>query len=594
MSPTIAKPTVFILGGGIAGMTAAHELIERGFDVTVFEARKRPGGKARGIPVPNSAPANRKPLPGEHGFRFFPGFYRHVPDTMSRIPCGKGRVSDNLAATRETLIARVGQSEVFFPTNLLATPADLVNGFQSFEALGIPDHEMAHFAWRLLVLLTSCWRRRFAQWENVSWWTFIGAAAPGCSAAFKKYCADGVTRSCVACRAELMSARSAGYILLQLLFDLMRPGAQVDRVLNGPTNEVWLDLWWKFLDDRGVRFRLGAEVKTLQFAAGRIKGITLKEDGNEDEVTVAADYYVAALPVERIVSLLSAELCAADDRLKRLVAGYGSGKLRTEWMNGIQYFLKEDVPLVTGHTLYIDSAWSLTSISQRQFWPATNLADYGDGSVRGVLSVDISDWGTKGLSGRRGIDCRSPEEIESEVRAQLKAHLNGNGEERLRDDNIVGWFVDDDIEFPNPGAVPVNLEPLLINTAGSYAYRPEAVTEIPNLFLAGDYVRTNMDLATMEAANESARRAVNGILKRSGSRARRCKIWRHQEPWIFKPLIWLDRRRWRKGLPNLFDDDPARCGPLVHWARRAFLAGWRATHLAWKGYRGLLWLLELT
>ena len=40
-----------------------------------------------------------------------------------------------------------------------------------------------------------------------------------------------------------MSARTGGYILLQLLFDLSRPGGQADRVLNGPTNDVWIDPW---------------------------------------------------------------------------------------------------------------------------------------------------------------------------------------------------------------------------------------------------------------------------------------------------------------------------------------------------------------
>ena len=38
---------VVILGGGVAGMSAAHELIERGFEVEVFERQLIPGGKAR-------------------------------------------------------------------------------------------------------------------------------------------------------------------------------------------------------------------------------------------------------------------------------------------------------------------------------------------------------------------------------------------------------------------------------------------------------------------------------------------------------------------------------------------------------------------
>jgi uncharacterized protein with NAD-binding domain and iron-sulfur cluster len=73
---------VAILGGGVGGLTAAHELAERGFEVHVYEKNKTCGGKARSLTTPlggASAPAG---LPAEHGFRFFPGFYQHLDDTM--------------------------------------------------------------------------------------------------------------------------------------------------------------------------------------------------------------------------------------------------------------------------------------------------------------------------------------------------------------------------------------------------------------------------------------------------------------------------------------------------------------------------------
>src|SRR5262249_58754674 len=85
-------------------------------------------------------------------------------------------------------------------------------------------------------------------------------------------------------------------------------------------------------------------------------------------------------------------------------------KLRTEWMNGIQFYLRPDVPVVRGHVLYADSGWALTSVSQLQFWKA-DLRDYGDGKVEGVLSVDISDWGTESRpGGKKAREC-TPEEI---------------------------------------------------------------------------------------------------------------------------------------------------------------------------------------
>ncbi len=70
-----------MLGGGVAGLTAAHERAERGFRVIVVEP-KALGGKARSIPVPGSGSGGRGDLPGEQGFRFFPGFYKNIPDTM--------------------------------------------------------------------------------------------------------------------------------------------------------------------------------------------------------------------------------------------------------------------------------------------------------------------------------------------------------------------------------------------------------------------------------------------------------------------------------------------------------------------------------
>jgi len=85
-----------------------------------------------------------------------------------------------------------------------------------------------------------------------------------------------------------------------------------------------------------------------------------------------------------------------------------------------------------------------------------------------------------------------------------------------------------------------------VNTWG---LRPQAHTFISNMFLASDYVKTNTDLATMEGANEAARRAVNSIIQQTGEEKPLCKIWDLHEPWFLAPFRWADRRRYDKGLP---------------------------------------------
>src|SRR5687768_11273414 len=157
---------VIVLGGGVAGMSAAHELAERGFEVVVYEARDIPGGKARSMPVPGSGAGGRADLPAEHGFRFFPGFYRHLPDTMKRIPAGRGTVADNLVGATRILFAQAdGENELLAGAHLPESLEDLTVlsrfVFDVMTSLGIPAHEHAWLMERLLTLLTSCDERRY-------------------------------------------------------------------------------------------------------------------------------------------------------------------------------------------------------------------------------------------------------------------------------------------------------------------------------------------------------------------------------------------------------------------------------------------------
>lgn len=533
--------TVAILGGGVAGLSAAHELVERGFQVHVYERKAALGGKARSLHVPNSATNGRAPLPGEHGFRFFPGFYKHIIDTMRRTPYGAhGNTFENLAVATRILLARAGQTEITWLARCPTTLQDFrVFLLELLTPLGVSPPEVSFFISRLLILATSCEERRIAEYEKVTWWDFI--YAPQMSDTYRAYLGQGLTRSLVAMRAEESSARTVGYIQLQLLYGLIRPDRVFDRLLCGPTNDVWLTPWTDYLHNLGVEFHRDSRVLAIESDGVRVTGAAIQS--GDQRTVITADYYIAALPVEVMATLLTDDLKRAAPSLANL------DQLRTRWMNGIQFFLAKDEPLAHGHVIYLDSPWALTSISQRQFWTNIDLSRYGDGTVRGILSVDISDWDAPGvLFGKPAREC-SAEEIKQEVWTQLQQHLNEHGAAPIDDANLVAWFLDPDIEFPNPSQA-TNAEPLLINTAGSLQHRPEAQVELENLFVASDYVRTYTDIACMEAANEAARRAVNCLLLASGSSAPAAQLWPLEEPPFLKPLQEIDRIRFALGRPH--------------------------------------------
>lgn len=125
---------VIVIGGGVAGLTAAHELSDRGAAVTVYERRPDWGGKARSQPVAGSAVGARKPLPGEHGFRFYPRFYRHIIDLMQRIPVGGGRsVADRLKPTTESAVAMVDEDTWYrFYRRAPGRPLEILEALELF------------------------------------------------------------------------------------------------------------------------------------------------------------------------------------------------------------------------------------------------------------------------------------------------------------------------------------------------------------------------------------------------------------------------------------------------------------------------------
>ncbi|MFV9427785.1 hydroxysqualene dehydroxylase [Rhodococcus aetherivorans] len=542
---------VAILGGGMAGLAAAHELIERGFEVTVFEPTAL-GGKARSIPSPGTAAGGRLDLPGEHGFRFFPGFYQHIPDTMRRIPFpgNPNGVFDNLVAGHGFRMAIPGAPDLTAPASIAPLRFDIYDPLSLQESLtaafslggSIPPHELAVFMRKLVMFLTSSLERRNDQWEHETWAQTL--EADGKSKGYREILVSALTRQLVAARPQTVSTRTIGIMGQAFVWNAMGTVPQyghLDRLLSAPTNEAWIDPWAQLLRDLGVKFEMGWAAEALEISGGRITGARVV-DGSGNRARAEADWFVAAMPAERAVSLWSPEILAVDPGLERMNA------LVTDWMVGIQYFLRRPTPITPGHVAYLGSPWALTSISQAQFWRGDFARRYGDGSAHDCLSVDISDWDTPGiLYGRTAKQC-TPEEIAREVWAQMSACLE-DGTGAIDENDIVSWFLDPGVKWGAGGIT--NDTPLLINTAGSLANRPEAHTAIPNLFLAGDYVRNDIDLATMEGANESARAAVGALLQTAGSPAAPPALYKLHEPPELEPLRRIDADRYRAGQPHM-------------------------------------------
>src|SRR6184192_4099382 len=95
ISATVAPKKIIIIGAGMAGLSAGYELSQAGHDVTILEARTRPGGRVQTLREPFSdglyAEAGAARIPDNHDLTLH--YVKHFgltlvpfyPDKLARV-----------------------------------------------------------------------------------------------------------------------------------------------------------------------------------------------------------------------------------------------------------------------------------------------------------------------------------------------------------------------------------------------------------------------------------------------------------------------------------------------------------------------------
>lgn len=597
--------------------------------------------------------------PGEHGYRFFPAFYRNLFHTMKRIPLfdDKGRETgrtayDNLVATEALLLVPFeGQGAVEVPRRRIHTIEGLRRVLRGlYERLNFAYHDIALFEIRLFKFMTSCWQRRRQVAREHSWREYIGVA--DFSPQFQAFLLDA-PQALVAMNAEEIDARTHGNISVQLLLDQLGSGRQSDMTLNGPTTNAFLKPWKDYLKHHGVRFFLGQLRGVTPTGDGRMAPVV----GRSDRATVPAgatvgdapiaegsyaweptsDYYVLATPLEEAwrfvgdlpVDQLDGELATLRrwyDGVRREIRDeLGSDYLWTPGHDiprradhhpvgplrdfaGLQFYFNYALQMgASGHIYYVGTPWGLSSFNQPPFWRVRRVLERH--RYLAGISIDIGKWYTHAGLAAAHPDVHTaigtpPLPLAQETWRQILAGFGPEYASLLRAPN---WYhLDDTLTWDPARRRYVNGSPFLINRPEDWDRRPgqtlkelladglagapsgwdaDEVAEARRLagalphgawyrmswgqwVPAGTYMRTHTRMTTMEAANESARHAVNRILHHLAHRPRTgapasagvlmgdyCPTWDVEEHELedLEPMKRLDARLYERGLPHIVD-----------------------------------------
>ena len=582
---------VVIIGGGLAGMTVAKELMNHGAEVVILEARHHLGGKAGSDKNQKKVSATDEhtiEVYEDHGYHIFPGWYANTRQLLEDLECmenlidiecfhvlrkgdwKKGKVPElstlyptvspwHLAQTIRALarllsvpdaisgfyglLDLIGESfnnrvtldrlsaYGFFSSRFYATEAfALFHSDALLQAASIPNYQISAMTLRKA---TNLWLA-----EDLSHWQWL----PFSSSILHQWLSTFLPPMPTHWETELPEEEYKGLVRLarqvvqqtvlprRLSFKPqygappppdLSPQFKVYSILNNSLQEAFIEKFKDYLTKprsgvTPVTIRTNCHVTELEIRGrNRVSQVNYIDQTQGVQKGETGDIFILATPPEATVKLLGQEFYEAEQRnndapeksLSDLI------HLETAPMASLHLYLKDPIPgLPKAHVNLLHSRYGLSFIDISQHWNFyKNTKPYGT-----VLSVIASNFEPlrvllkdKSKDGIKNEDIPTPtrDELTEALIVELQKYLP------LEKANIADRTVKPNLDAP-----------LFLNSVGSWHFRPSTKTRLDNLYTAGDYCRSEVDLTTMEGAVISALSTARDILDNEGipSRVKLC------------------------------------------------------------------------
>lgn len=458
------KKSVLVIGGGLAGLTAAKRLTDRGFQVRVLEKRPIYGGKV----------SSWKDEEGdwiESGTHCFFGAYGVLYDLMKEID------TYHAVLWKEHMLTYTlagGGSFAFntwnLPSPLHLLPAIVKNGYFTFG-------EMAAFSRSLIPLALK--KDKYPPTQDHL--TFASWAE---NKKFGKRLMDKMFRPMALALKFIPPEEISAKIILDVTETFYRiPDASCMGFLKGAPQEYLHQPLIDWSASRGAVFQNLSPVEEILFDGERIRGVQLRNGEILD-----ADYYVSALPIHDLCRVLPESLKSHDrffGNLDRL----------------------EGVPVISVQLWY-----------DKEIAPVDNVLFSPDGVIPVYANLAQTTPEYRTLRGKPFIGqsrfefCVAPaknlmdlskEEIIQKVDQSVRANFPKTSQgARILKSTLV--------RIPRSVYAPLpNME----------QYRPTQMTPVSNLFIAGGFTQ-QLYYDSMGGAVMSANLAVDGLVKQAGKNGR--------------------------------------------------------------------------
>lgn len=458
----MAPVTVAVVGGGLAGMTAALRLAQAGCAVTLYESSVRLGGKAGADYDTTDKEYD------DHGYHIFPMWYDNAWKLVDELG-----IRGNFVDCHDFL--QLHNDKFPFPDfRALHDAAAFKNVWRNLTAGLLPFHETLLFFYST-VDLASFHLNEGRRLDQLSITGFLRSRFYGTERIANVY--QDLMLKAISVPSHFVSAMTTKKVIM---FWGNKP-LPMHCILNGNLQERFIDPFADKLVKHDVKLRTRWKLERLQVNGNRISGL-LFENGE----VITADHVVLAIPPDCVARVCDAAVYAACPTLGNL------RNLRARPMASLNLHFSDQIQGIPApHVNLAESRYGLTFIDVSQTWKRRDGSPHYTGSALNVIATDFTELeGVDEVTAtqriveelQRHIPTIDPSKI---TRAKMQHHLDA---------------------------------PLFMNDVGIWHFRPDALPkdaahqiELANLVLAGDYCRSHVDLVSMEGAITTGLKAAESI-----------------------------------------------------------------------------------
>ena len=512
---------IIIFGGGIAGLTLSHELVKRGFNILIVEKDTIFGGMAHSNIELNN-------IPSEHSWRGYAPFYKNTFQLLKEIPYYNTTVFNNLSVPIEFYL--------------------LYDEIKSYKStLSIMDKFILYYIGIIYLLADE--RRKYYYTYNIEPFLKKHLSSDGYNFIINYVTGPGYGMN----KNEISLGHLMHFPIIAYTHKNRHTHSHSNlkekhhsyggwHVMNGPTNDVWIDPWVDYLKTKGVHFMDNTKLIKLNYRNNRIISADVRNKNGFIQTLKAKEYILAMNPYNTLTIFKNSDMNYLYNNFYLLTRNTKSKQI--SFRIGIDK--KINYPIKNIAFVMNDSEFNITWYPQEKHWKTKP-------NIKSLWSGTIIDFEKNGKLFNKNAELLNEEQLEKEIIYQI---LRSKSFQQLIYDNNHFYITKEDIDyieiwhewdFMNGKQESKNKK--WVNNIYNEQYRPSQLTSFENLYLSGAHTKTTINIWSMEGAVESGKITTNLILDKYNKK--KIKHYKHIDSPFIRIIQKIDNIFYNIHLPSI-------------------------------------------